>query len=299
MAVGVTVVSNSYNCKKLIFRLLDNVKKSSYKNIEVVINDNGSTDNTLVEGKKKYKWVKWVDSGVVNLGWGGAYNVSISHAKRGNHIMLMDSDVVPHKDMITNLMKCFDNPKVGIVTPMIVYLNDHNWVNQAGAEVNLWTGKVTIGWGAKKNFKESKRVQNSGTAILIRNEVIQKIGGFDNWFTGYLDPDYCLRALKAGFITWYEASATAYHDQSKDKEIWGPRLFKRAYLVGRNRTLFMRRHGKNIFIYILFTPMLLAYYLMESIKYGLVADWFKMVQGTVAGFFHPLSSRNKIILPRI
>lgn len=297
MAVGVTIVTNSYNCKKLIFRFLDSLKKTSYKPFEVIVNDNGSIDNTLTEGRKKYKWVKWIDSGPDNLGWGGAYNVSFKAAKKGNHIVLMDSDVVPDKDMIKRLVdRLNSDKKIGIVTPMILYMSDHNWVNQAGAEVDLLTGRVHIGWGPKKDFLEAKPVQNSGTALLISRAVIEKIGGFDNWFTGYLDPDYCLRALRAGLTTWYEPTAIAYHDQSKDKEVWGPRIFNRAYMVGRNRTLFMRRHGKNIFVYLLFIPPLLAYYLKEALTYGVFPKWLELVHGTFAGFFYPLNKRNKITL---
>jgi len=300
MAVGVSVVSNSFNCKKLIFRLLNALKKSSSKGIEVVVVDNGSVDGTLKEGKRKYKWVKWVDAGIKNLGWGGAYNVGFALSKKGNHVLLIDSDVVPEKDMVEKLLRRLDfNQKIGIVTPMILYLSDKKWVNQAGAEVNLWTGKVNIGWGPKEKFLVPKKVQNSGTVLLIRNKVIEKVGGFDNWFTGYLDPDYCLRAAKAGYETWYEARAIAYHDQSNDKKVWGPRIFNRAYLVGRNRTLFMRRHGKNILVYIVFIPVLWTYYLKEAINYGLLPKWFELVKGTLAGFIYPLSRRSKILLPKV
>lgn len=60
---GVSVVIPSYNCKKILFRLLDSLKKSDHPVLEVIVVDNGSKDKTLNEGRKKYSWVKWIDAG--------------------------------------------------------------------------------------------------------------------------------------------------------------------------------------------------------------------------------------------
>ncbi len=295
----VSVVIPSFNCKKILFRLLNSLKKSDYLSFQVIIVDNGSKDGTLTEGRKKYRWARWVDAGSKNIGWGGAYNLGFAHARPGSHILMIDSDVVVDKEMITKLVKRLKkNAKIGIVTPMILYLSDKNWVNQAGASVNLWTGKVSIGWGPRKNFLRPQRVQNSGTVMLIRKGVIEKIGGFDDWFIGYLDPDFCLRAERAGYETWYEPEAIAYHDQSKDPRVWRPRVLSRAYYLGRNRTLFMRRHG-NIVTYVLFLPLLFGYYFIESLRFGIFSKWLELIWGTFAGFFNPLKAGNKIPLPKV
>ncbi|HEX7042064.1 MAG TPA: glycosyltransferase family 2 protein [Patescibacteria group bacterium] len=299
MSQGVSIVIPSYNCKKVLFRLLLSLKKSDYKKFEVLVVDNGSRDNTLKDGKKKFRWVRWIDGGQENIGQTGTYNLGFAHAKKGNHIMMIDSDVVVDKKMINNLVGRLDkDKKIGIVTPMVLYLNDKNWVNQAGASVDLTTGKVSIGWGAKENYLEAKEVQNSGTVMLFRNKVVEKIGGFDDWFLCYFDPDYCLRAKKAGFSTWYEPSAICYHDQSKDPTVWRPRVLSRAYLLGRNRTLFMRRHG-NVIGYLLFLPLLFGYYFVETLRFGIFPKWIELVRGTVVGFFYPLNKGNKIPLPSL
>lgn len=288
---GVSAVIPSFNDKLKVFRLLDSLKKSTYKNLEVIVVVNGSVE-TLVEGKKKYKWVRWIDAGRENIGQTGCYNLGFAHAKKTNHILYIDSDVVVDKNMISKLLERADSDeKIGIVTPMILYLSDKNWVNQAGANVDLITGKVKVGWGPKKDFLEAKEVQNSGTVMLFKREVVNKIGGVDDWFLCYFDPDYCLRAKKAGFITWYEPSATAYHDQSKDPNVWRPRVLTRAYLLGRNRMLFMRRHG-NMMTFTLFLPLLLAYYLFETIRFGNLNKFFELLWGSIVGYFYPLRKGN-------
>lgn len=296
---GVSAVIPSFNCKEKLFRLLNSLKKSDYPNLEIIVVDNGSKDSSLREGKRKYKWVRWVNAGKENIGQAGCYNLGFAHAKKDHHILYVDSDVVVEKQMIKNLAKRIENQKkTGIVTPMILYLEDKNWVNQAGAHVNLVTGKVTVGWGPKKDFLKAKPVQNSGTVMLIKRQVVERIGAFDHWFNCYLDPDYCLRAKKAGFKTWYEPKAIAYHDQPKDPNLWRPRVLSRAYLLGRNRVLFMRRHG-NMFTFTLFLPLILGYYFLETLRYKQLKKFIELVKGSVAGYLYPLSQDNYIPLPSI
>lgn len=295
---GVSAVIPSFNDKPKVFRLLKSLRKTNYPNLEVIVVVNGPKD-TLLEGKKKYKWVKWIDAGRVNIGQTGCYNLGFAHAKKTNHILYIDSDVVVDKSMVERLVQRVESdPKIGIVTPMILYLSDKNFVNQAGADVDLITGRVKVGWGPKKDFLKAKEVQNSGTVMLFKRQVVDKIGGVDNWFLCYFDPDYCLRAKKAGFITWYEPSAICYHDQSKDPNIWRPRVLTRAYLLGRNRVLFMRKHG-NILTFSLFLPLLLGYYFIETIRYGQIKKFLELIWGTIVGYFYPVNRENFIPLPKI
>lgn len=297
---GVTILIPSYNDKVKVYRLLDSLKKSNYSPLEILVIV-GGTENTLVEGPKKYPWVKWIDSfAAADVGQTGRYNLGFIHANPKNHVMMIDSDVVVEKDMVSNLVTKLESKKnIGVVTPMILYLNDKNWINQAGANVDLWTGKVSIGWGPKKDFLDSKKVQNSGTVMLFKREMINKIGFFEDWYMCYFDPDYCVRGAKAGFETWYESSAVCYHDQSKDQAVWGPRVLSRAWLLGKNRTLFMRKHGKSLFVYILFMIPLLGYYFIEAVKYKMFPNWVALLSGTIAGFFSPINKNILIPIPQV
>lgn len=299
MQQGASVIIPSFNCKKNTFRLLDSLKESRYTPVEIIVVDNGSKDYTLEEGRKKYPWIKWIDAGEINIGQTGCYNLGFAHANKKNHLIMIDSDVIVEPEMITYLIEGVNREKnIGIVTPMILYLNDKNWVNQAGSYVDLKTGRVKVGWGPKKQFLKEKEVQNSGTVMLFKRELVNRIGGFDDWFLCYFDPDYCLRAKKAGFTIWYEPKAICFHDQSKDPNIWRPRVLGRAYLLGRNRVLFMRKHG-NIFTFFIFSPLLLAYYFVETIRYKQFKKFFELLWGTVVGYFYPINKNLFIPLPKI
>ena len=296
--IGVSVVIPSFNNKQKLFRLLNSVQKSNYPNFELIVVDNSPSSEILKSGRSVFKNVKWVDLGRENLGQTTSYNIGFSNAKRGNHILYCDEDVIVDKDMIRYLVERAESSEViGIVTPMVLYLENKNWVNQAGAEVNLKTGRVTIGWGPRKNFLKAKKVQGSGTVMLFKNSVLKKIGGFEDWFMCYFDPEYCVRALKVGFENWYEPKAVCYHDQPMDAMQWRPRVLSRAYLLGRNRTLFMRKYG-NMFIYTLFLPILLGYYLLESIKFKIFGKWIELVRGTIVGYTYKNSTKLYVPLPK-
>ncbi|MBI5358412.1 glycosyltransferase family 2 protein [Candidatus Amesbacteria bacterium] len=293
----INVITISFNCKMVLFRALDSLLKSKHVKYQIIVVDNGSSDGTLKEGLRKYKTVKWIDAGEKNIGWGGSYNLGISKSDFKSDVVIFDSDVVATPSLLQKLSEAaYRNQSIGIVTPMILYLGDHNWVNQAGAEVDLLTGLTKIGWGSKKDFQKSKIVQNSGTVLYIKRDVIGKIGGFDNWFIGYLDPDYCLRAKKAGFLTWYESLAVAYHDQSKGSDDWTPRLLKRSFITMRNRILFMRRHSTNIIIFVLILFPLTIYYTYLCLRYQNIYAIWELFRGVVAGFTYKLTAGNKIDL---
>lgn len=295
---GVSVVIPSFSCKKILFRSIDSYKKSNYPKLEVIVVDNGSKDGTLNEGRKKYKWVKWINAGEENIGQTGCYNLGFANASRENHIVYSDADVVVEKNMVTKLVERVESDKtIGIVTPMILYLSNKNWVNQAGSNVNLITGRVKVGWGPKKNFLKPMEVQNSGTLMLFKKDVVKKIGGVEDWFLCYFDPDYCLRAKQAGFKTYYEPEAICFHDQSQNPDIWRPRVLKRAYLLGRNRVLFMRKHG-NIYTFSFFLPMILGYYLLETIRFKQPLKFFELLFGSLVGYFHPINNNLYIPLPK-
>jgi len=296
---GVSVVIPSFNNEKKLYRLLISLKKPRYKNLQVIVVDNSPDGGVIKRGKEKYRWVKWVDAGRRNIGQTGSYNLGFAHAKKENHVLYCDEDVVLEPGMIAKLVKRVrKSRKVGMVTPMILYLEDKDWVNQAGARVDLTTGKVSIGWGPKEDFLTAKKVQGSGTVMLFTRDLIDTIGGFENWNMCYFDPEYCVRALRAGFNNWYEPEAVCYHDQPKDDKLWRPRVLSRAYLLGRNRTLFMRKYG-NMFVYTLFIPVLLSYYLVESIRFRIFPKWLELVRGTIVGYFYSVNRDLYISLPKV
>ena len=147
--IGVSVVIPSFNNKQKLFRLLNSVQKSNYPNFELIVVDNSPSSEILKSGRSVFKNVKWVDLGRENLGQTTSYNIGFSNAKRGNHILYCDEDVIVDKDMIRYLVERAESSEViGIVTPMVLYLENKNWVNQTTEKIEheCKTTHCVAGW---------------------------------------------------------------------------------------------------------------------------------------------------------
>lgn len=100
----------------------------------------------------------------------------------------------------------------------------------------------------------------SGCALIVRKEVIEKIGGFDeNFFTYAEDLDYCLRARKSGWKLLYVPQAVVYHEGSATSgSEYEP---FQSFYRWRNRFLIVAKHGRSlqrVCLYAFFFPALIV-----------------------------------------
>jgi GT2 family glycosyltransferase len=139
----VTISVINYNDKKFIFKAIESAVNQSYPNLEIIITDNNSTDGTREEIEKRI--LEWEEkriniaknyrlkpelqnlSGVhslecniiyiknsENAGFGRPHNQAIRIAK-GDFILLLNSDAILTPNYIEEILKFFNNPKVGSV----------------------------------------------------------------------------------------------------------------------------------------------------------------------------------------
>lgn len=101
----ISVIIPCYNVCEYIERCLESVLNQTYKNIEVILIDDGSTDNTdvviskLIDNKKNIIFIRNENSGVSN-----ARNTGLKHSS-GEYLMFIDSDDYIAKNMIENMYK--------------------------------------------------------------------------------------------------------------------------------------------------------------------------------------------------
>jgi len=96
----VSVLIPLYNAEKYLAECLDSVIDQKYKNLEVIIVDDGSKDNSLLiarEYNKEYKWIKVFSQ--QNCGASMVRNKAFSFAK-GEYIQYLDADDCLHRDKI-------------------------------------------------------------------------------------------------------------------------------------------------------------------------------------------------------
>jgi GT2 family glycosyltransferase len=103
----VTAVVVTYNRKKLLKECITSLINSSYKNLNILIVDNHSTDDTFkyIKSYVNNKNVRYIDTGS-NLGGAGGFNFGIKEAYKleTDFIWIMDDDCIVHDDTLENLI---------------------------------------------------------------------------------------------------------------------------------------------------------------------------------------------------
>lgn len=266
----------------MILDCLESVFKSDYSDYEVIVVDNASKDGSPDSVREKFPQVRLI-SNEKNLGFTGGNNVGIKEAK-GELIFLLNDDTVIRLDLLKVLTaKLGSSPRIGIVGPKIYFWDGLTRLRGAAAgQSKIWFAGGKIDWLRGKTChlgKGRSELENdaeketdfiTGCALMIKKEVIDKIGLLDErFFAFYEDADWCLKAKKAGYLVlyipfggvWHIKSATASTVYFKDIEGKYLRMLGRylktalnlKYRNYRNRLIVFLRHApfayKIIFLF--------------------------------------------------
>lgn len=216
----VSIIIVNYNGSKKLFRCLSSVSILSYSPFEIIIVDNGSSDNSIdlinKFSKKHEKIPIHLIRNEKNEGFAKANNIGFEKAK-GDYILLLNNDTVitpPFlKKILTTLLENKDN---GVVQPKIVFLNSKRLQSGLTYLTNLGIIRY-VGYGADpKNQafnKKSYMFSANGACLLAKRKIIENVGLFDDdFFAYYEESDFCHRVWLAGFKVLYEPSALIYHE---------------------------------------------------------------------------------------
>lgn len=226
----VSIVILNWNGRKLLKNCLTSIKENtSYPNYEIIVVDNGSTDGSQTFIKESYPNINLIEN-KKNLGFSKANNQGII-AAGGDFIFLLNNDTQVTKNWLTNLIEVAESDsKIGIVGCKMIFPNGE--VQHAGGYI------TNAGIGRHYSNGEEGEVEYvTGASMLIKREVIDKIGLLDEKFTPiyFEDTDLCFRARKAGFKVVYTPKSSIMHYEAattKQKK-W------MYFVMNRNRIRFM------------------------------------------------------------
>ena len=187
----VSVVVTCYNYGRYLKDCLDSILAQTYKNIEIMVVDDGSTDNTAEVSKAftKLPNLKYIHQR--NAGQSHAKNVGIKNST-GEYIAFLDADDRWCPEKLKKQMSCFDNPDIGVVYCRAKYLdeNDREFAYDMTAKyLQPRRGRVTE-WLIFDNF-----VQFSSS--VVRQECFKRFGTFDETLKMGIDWDLWLRISTA------------------------------------------------------------------------------------------------------
>lgn len=125
----VSIIVPVYNTKDYIIRCVDSLVNQTYKNIEIILVNDGSSDNSIDLVNEKYDDDRIVIVNQENMGSGQARNNGIKKAS-GDYLFFVDSDDFIDKDTISIMMNKMINDKVNLVIcDYYKYFSDDNKIH--------------------------------------------------------------------------------------------------------------------------------------------------------------------------
>ena len=241
----VSVIVLNYNGKDILEDCIIAILNSNYPRIEVIVVDNGSADGSHMIVKKYEPRVKLIRS-LRNIGYSAGNNLGIQIAK-GKYIFLVNNDAIIHPDCIYELVKvASSDTRIGVLGCK-VYYKGTRIIQHAGGKLNLsatYLPHIGVFEEDRGQYDEISDVDYvSGVAMMIRREVMDKIGLLDEFYFAYWeDVDYCFRARKAGFRVVYVPNAIIEHHEGFS---WKKKPLLQRFLFQRNRLLFILKNFQN------------------------------------------------------
>jgi len=244
----VSIIVVNYKTPKDTIELLKSIRDLSYNNFELIVVDNGAeVDRTklfkdIVDNAKVYSLTE-------NKGFAGGVNYGIKNSS-GDYILLINNDTIVPTNLIQSLLDPFmSDPGIGMLSPKIKFYHNPNKIQYAGAtQINSWFGRgKKFGYGETDTGQYNQVKETglcNGACLMIKKQVFEDVGLLPEfYFMYYEEHDFCLRAKRFGWKTFYTGNISVLHKQSMSIGKSNP---LKQYYQNRNRLLFMRRFSKPL-----------------------------------------------------
>ena len=211
----VSIILIDYNEFSNLQRALPSIfSMNTSEDVEVIVVDNGSTDGSVEYIHSHFQDVKIVPAGK-NLGYSGANNLGAKTAQ-GEYLIFLNPDTTVTEGWISNMLDALKtHPNAGMVTPKILMMGQER-INTCGNDVHFTGYGYLRGWMAAADSMNTVEdvFSISGCSFMIRKQLFDQLGGFDEAFYPIYveDTDLSWRARLAGYDCLYVPDSVIYHD---------------------------------------------------------------------------------------
>lgn len=215
----VSIIVANFNGENYLLTCLNSVLRSSYKNYELILVDDGSTDKSIevIEGfLKKDKRVKLLRN-AQNLGAAASRNKAIRVAQ-GKYIVFLDNDTEVTRNWLNKIIEPLDkDSQIGGVQSLLLDFTNRDLIQTGGGLLIPYTGWLAplYQWTKYKEMKDkitSKEIIAVSAALAVRKEIVDSISGFDEKEAVYTeDIDFSWRIWLSGYKIILFPDSVAYH----------------------------------------------------------------------------------------
>ena len=246
---SVAVVILNWNGKSFLEKFLPSVMGSTYNNLNVVIADNASDDDSIDFLKKNYPAVKILLSNT-NEGFAKGYNSALKQVS-ADYYILLNSDVQVTPGWIEPIISLMESDeKIAACQPKVLSYQQRKQFEYAGA-CGGFIDKLGYPFTRGRIFEtcetDTGQYDNStqifwatGAALFVRAKVFHELNGFDEVFFAHQEEiDLCWRMQRKGYSIYVVPSSVVYHVGGGTLPM-GDR--KKVYLNFRNNLIMMTKN---------------------------------------------------------
>ncbi len=282
---------------------LESLKKISYKNIEAIVVDNGSSDNTVKLIKKKYPKIKLIEKGF-NSGFTGGHNESFKISK-GKYFLLLNNDTKVNKNFLEPLVDDLEKNKELAAIQSKTFL-DKNLLDNVGSFL------TPIGFLKHFGFKERDQIKYQrsqlvfspkAASLLVRASITKKAGLFDDdYFAYFEETDWAWRVYLMGYQILFEPRSIIYHKLGKTSKRLNYAFINYHSFKNRIRTILKNASPQTLIymipLHLLVINTLALIFLMQG-KFSIFLSILKAQWWNLVNLPKTITLRNKIQRLRI
>jgi GT2 family glycosyltransferase len=218
---SVAIVILNWNGRNFLEKFLPSVVASTYKNLQIVVADNASADDSVTFIKEHYPQIRLVVN-YRNYGFAEGYNKALEQVS-ADYYVLLNSDVEVKSDWIEPVIELMESDAlIAACQPKILSYNNKDMFEYAGA-AGGWIDSFGYPFCRGRVFdtceKDNGQYDNaqqvfwaSGAALFVKAEVFQQLNGFDESFFAHQEEiDLCWRMQLAGYKVYVEPQSSVYH----------------------------------------------------------------------------------------
>lgn len=217
----VAIVILNYNGRNYLQKFLGSVITSSYAHKEIVVADNGSTDDSVDLIKTHFASVRLICL-KENLGFAGGYNEALRQVK-ADYYVLLNSDVEVTPGWLEPLVDLMESdPAMAACQPKLLSYEQRAFFEYAGASGG-WIDSLGYPFMRGRIFDTCEKDLGqyddtspcfwaSGACLFIRASCFHEVGGFDPFFFAHQEEiDLCWRLQLAGYRIFVQPASVVYH----------------------------------------------------------------------------------------
>jgi GT2 family glycosyltransferase len=218
---SVAVVILNWNGINYLNRFLPFLCNSTYPNLQIVVADNASTDDSIFFLKTHYPNITILENNT-NEGFAQGYNTALKQVE-ANYYVLLNSDVEVTSSFIEPIIELMENDgTIGACQPKILDWNNRTHFEYAGAGGG-WIDFLGYPFCKGRFFENLEKDEGqyntsepvfwaSGAAFFIKANLFHQLGGFDEYFFAHMEEiDLCWRIQLSGYKVFVCPNSVVYH----------------------------------------------------------------------------------------